>query len=328
MNKPLVSILIPVYNVESYIARCIDSILGQTYRNLEVVFVDDCSPDHSMDVAHRTIDASTQGKDIRFVYLRHQQNQGIAIARNTLIENATGDFVTFLDPDDWLTPDAVEVMVNRQVETDADIVSAKAVRHLKNSDILLEDPVCVDKKDMVLAMLEPSLVHILVRRLIRRTLFVDNNIRAVDGINIGEDWVLMPKLAYCAKRFAVIDHVVYHYDNTRENSYTTRSGDYVFYRGRQAGKCLDCLNEYFEDKDTVFVERIAQISVFVCYGQLLTGVDYRNESFFKEFLARLNNIRSASALALIGWNNPLKKFIDSFYFLWLLRRHLSALKKL
>jgi hypothetical protein len=91
---------------------------------------------------------------------------------------------------------------------------------------------------------------------------------------------------------------------------------------------LDCLNEYFEDKDTVFVERIAQISVFVCYGQLLTGVDYRNESFFKEFLARLNNIRSASALALIGWNNPLKKFIDSFYFLWLLRRHLSALKKL
>ena len=81
-----VSIIIPVYNKEDYIERCIYSVMNQTYRCLEVILIDDCSPDGSMAVARRVIAESENSKDLEFVFLRHEKNLGLSEARNTGIK--------------------------------------------------------------------------------------------------------------------------------------------------------------------------------------------------------------------------------------------------
>lgn len=108
MQNILVSIIIPVYKVEQYIERCLDSVLSQTYRNIEVILVDDCSPDHSMEVAHQYIDKSLQSKNISFLYLKHDHNRGLSAARNSGLNVAKGKYVYFLDSDDELTIDCIE----------------------------------------------------------------------------------------------------------------------------------------------------------------------------------------------------------------------------
>lgn len=102
MEKPLVSIIIPVYNVERYIHRCVNSIISQTYKNLEIILVDDESPDNCPQICD-----SYAEKDKRIVVL-HKANGGTSSARNLGLEHMTGEYVTFVDSDDFLQPTMVE----------------------------------------------------------------------------------------------------------------------------------------------------------------------------------------------------------------------------
>ena len=107
----LVSIVIPVYKVEPYILRCIESVLHQTYRHLEVILVDDCSPDRSMELAKEYIELSPLNRDITFKYLKHDYNRGLSAARNTGIDAAKGEYVYFLDSDDEITENCIETLL-------------------------------------------------------------------------------------------------------------------------------------------------------------------------------------------------------------------------
>lgn len=107
-----VSIIIPIYKVEDYIVRCIDSVLNQTYKNLEIILVNDCTPDKSMEKAQEYIEQSPMSKALTFVYLKHDRNRGLSAARNTGMDDATGEYVFFLDSDDAIEKDAIEILVN------------------------------------------------------------------------------------------------------------------------------------------------------------------------------------------------------------------------
>jgi glycosyltransferase involved in cell wall biosynthesis len=107
-----VSVVIPVYKVEDYIIRCIDSVFSQTYRKLEVILVDDCSPDNSMQKARNYIESIPDNDDLTFIYLRHENNRGISAARNTGVDVATGSYIYFLDSDDEILPDSIETLVS------------------------------------------------------------------------------------------------------------------------------------------------------------------------------------------------------------------------
>lgn len=116
-----VSIIIPVYNVEKYIVRCLASVIKQTYRNLEVVLVDDRSPDNSMSVAKKYITKHFVN-DIHFVYLYHDINLGLSAARNTGLRKSSGDYVYFLDSDDELEVNCIEVLVKPLLTNPVDFV--------------------------------------------------------------------------------------------------------------------------------------------------------------------------------------------------------------
>lgn len=103
--SPLLSIIIPVYNVENYLAQCLDSVLNQSYSNIEIVLVNDGSTDKSADICE-----SYAKKDSR-IKLIHKENGGLSSARNTGLESISGEYVAFLDSDDWLEPDAYSVLM-------------------------------------------------------------------------------------------------------------------------------------------------------------------------------------------------------------------------
>ena len=106
-----ISIIIPIYNVEKYVERCVKSVLNQTHNSIEVIFVDDCSQDKSMEIAKNLIEDSNQYDNFSFLFLKHDKNRGLSAARNTGIEAATGYYLYFLDSDDELCADSIKLLV-------------------------------------------------------------------------------------------------------------------------------------------------------------------------------------------------------------------------
>ena len=109
-----ISIIIPVYRVETYLPKCIESILVQTYKNLEIILVDDGSPDRCGKICDEY-----QKKDGR-IRVIHKKNEGVARARNDGLDCATGDYISFIDSDDWIAPDAYEKLYRGLQENGAD----------------------------------------------------------------------------------------------------------------------------------------------------------------------------------------------------------------
>ena len=124
MNSPLVTIGIPVYNVEPYIEKCLLSVLNQTYQNLEILVVDDLGTDKSMDIVAELQQSHPLGHSIKII--RHPENRGLGEARNTAIENATGKYLCFVDSDDYIEPETIEVLLKEAEEHDTDVVLASS----------------------------------------------------------------------------------------------------------------------------------------------------------------------------------------------------------
>lgn len=118
MNSPLVSIIIPIYNSEKYLPKTISSCMNQSYDNIEIILVDDGSVDSSLTICNRFAEADKRIKVI------HQDNAGVSAARNTGMRCAIGEYVFFLDSDDEIYPNSIEILVNDMMQFDADIVSA------------------------------------------------------------------------------------------------------------------------------------------------------------------------------------------------------------
>ena len=110
MKQPLISIIVPVYNVEPYINKCVDSILSQTYKNLEVILVDDGSPDNCPKICDNYASIDNRIKVI------HQKNAGLSVARNNALDICTGEYVAFVDSDDWIENNLIEIAIGKMQE--------------------------------------------------------------------------------------------------------------------------------------------------------------------------------------------------------------------
>lgn len=120
MNSPLISVIVPVYKVEKFLDKCISSLISQSYKNLEIILVDDGSPDKSGKICD-----AWSNKDDRILVI-HQRNSGAGAARNTALKKARGDYITFVDSDDYIAPQMYEYMLSL-FENDIDIVECDYV---------------------------------------------------------------------------------------------------------------------------------------------------------------------------------------------------------
>lgn len=117
MSDCMVTIIVPVYKVEKYLERCLDSILRQSYKNLEIILVDDCSPDKSPELCD-----AWAARDSRIRVIHKAQNEGAGLARNTGLDYANGEYVLFVDCDDYIDPETVSTCLRTAVETSAEVV--------------------------------------------------------------------------------------------------------------------------------------------------------------------------------------------------------------
>ena len=119
----LISIIIPIYNTEKYLPKCLDSIIAQTHTNWEAILIDDGSPDNCGKICDRYA-----AKDNRFKVI-HQSNGGVSVARQTGLDNATGDYIIHCDPDDWIEPTMLEEMLDSTLSNNADMVICDFISH-------------------------------------------------------------------------------------------------------------------------------------------------------------------------------------------------------
>lgn len=242
-----ISILVPIFKVECFIERCARSLFEQTYTDIEYIFVDDCSPDNSIAILEKRINDYPQRKE-QVKIIKHDKNKGLAAARNTAVSHCTSEFLIHVDSDDYLELNAVELLVNKQRRTGADIITGQALHHHESSVFLMERPQFKDKKDFIADMIKPSLHHTIWGRLIRTSLYNDNHIQAMEGVNIGEDLQVMSQLSYFANKVESIWSVIYHYENSNPNSYMNTSSQKKMERSIQDTKSMEIVRDFFKSQ--------------------------------------------------------------------------------
>lgn len=217
----MVSIIVPIYGVEQFIGEFAASLFGQTYDDLEYIFVDDCSPDNSVAVLRDVLRSYPERLgQVRIV--RNKVNRGLGATRSVGLSAATGDFVMYADSDDVLTSDAVAQLVEVQRATGADIVDGGYCRLLPDGSLgpaVL--PFHGTKEAMLRLMLAQNTIpHHVWGRLIRRSLHTEKGVGFVDGINMAEDYCIMSRLLFFASR-AYTDKVIYRYRVNATGTFAT-----------------------------------------------------------------------------------------------------------
>lgn len=205
----LVSIIIPVYKVEAYIQQCIRSILQQTYKAIEIILVDDCGGDNSMMIAESLLQDST----ISWRTVHHTLNKGLSAARNTGAAAASGEYIFFLDSDDYLSPNALELLANKAQETHANIVFGNIVYDTKGT----YHPCMWTRLENAPAPADPLHAHfcrmafpMACNKLIHREFYEKSGVRFIEGIlHEDEPWSL--SLILQAHKIAFVQDITYYY---------------------------------------------------------------------------------------------------------------------
>ena len=219
-DEPLVSVVVPVYAVERYIAECLDSILAQTYRNLEVVVVDDGSPDGSMEIVEQYA-----AKDDR-IRIVHQENAGLGAARNRGIDEARGDLVTFVDSDDTIPDNAIAAHVRQLVRSGSDF-SVGALERQQSESTYLQKPWSrrlheVLRRGVHLEEAPEAMANVFACTKVFRADFLERiGLRFPVGVRY-EDQVPITRAYLLANTFDILPDIVYRWRSRRDGSSITQ----------------------------------------------------------------------------------------------------------
>lgn len=213
MNK--ITVIIPCYNVEPYLERCVTSVVNQTYHQLEIILVDDGSTDGTGELCDRLSRTDSRIKVV------HKENGGLSDARNAGINVAEGDFYSFVDGDDYLELDAYEMMISEMKNSDVSLVSAGIFAediHGNTSISMSEEHLLLDRKQAFINFLGPTrtigIGHSSCNKLFRKQLF--DGLRYKKGI-INEDMEILPKILDVCNYVVLLNKPVYHYIKRAES---------------------------------------------------------------------------------------------------------------
>ena len=225
----LVSVIVPVYNVEKYIEECLQSILQQTYTYLEIICVNDCTQDNSMNVVKRM-----QKQDSRIIIVSNKTNRGLGGARNAGLEIATGEYVLFVDSDDKLSLDAVASFVETIEETKAPFVRSDYFEYREENSQhskMVHAPATLPEKSNEVVLLKTSLDYLNYypsawAGLWRLDIINNNNIRFPENL-FYEDHLFYCTYCHHAKWFAYCNKALYYYRVERDGGIITNSSSKV-----------------------------------------------------------------------------------------------------
>lgn len=207
MSETKISIIVPVYNVEPYLQRCLDSIVNQSYQNLEIILVDDGSSDNCGNICDKY---AAKDRRIRAI---HKLNGGVASARNTGLDAATGDWIGWVDSDDWIEPAMFETMLKCAEVHGADIAICSRIESYPDHSFRIgwQQSKLLDKEQAIALLVEDGLVQsYLWDKLWKRELFQDIRI---PQLRVFEDMAVMYRLFMRAERVLCLPNEFYHYEH-------------------------------------------------------------------------------------------------------------------
>ena len=241
MRDLKVSICVPVYGGEKYIGKCARSLFGQTYSDIEFIFVNDCTKDRSIEVVQQVAEEFPRCKDALKI-VQHECNRGLAASRRTGVEAAAGDYFFYIDEDDYLEPDAIERYVRMAQETGADMVVADFFFVTLSGRKRRVIPVPDDRIELVKLMLLRKTAIKIWGMLIRRSFVMEHELFAPEGLDLSEDYVVTPRMAYLANRVVKVDAPLLNYVK-----YNTESGSTVVRRRglETTARAMELLEGYF-----------------------------------------------------------------------------------
>ena len=234
---PKVSVIVPIYNVEKYLEKCINSLLSQTLEDIQIILVNDGSKDNSGNIAK---EYEKNNKD-RVIYVE-KENGGLSDARNYGLKYATGDFIAFLDSDDYIEKNAYEEMYNKAIEENSDYVECDFIWEFPNKIRVDKQYPYKNKKEML------SFVRVVAwNKLIKRQLIIDNNLEFPKGLRY-EDVEFTYKLIPFINKFAYVDKPFIHYVQ-REGSIANVQNE----RTAEIFNVLDNVIEFYK-KNNIYEE--------------------------------------------------------------------------
>ena len=257
---PLVSVIVPVYKVEQYLAKCVDSIIGQTYKNLEIILVDDGSPDNCGKICD-----DYAAKDARIKVI-HKANAGLGEARNSGIAIATGALLMFVDSDDYLTLDAVQVLYDQMVHDDSDMAIGRYTETYDDGRMddsytkWMRNTVYTGRQVLEQMATDPQLFVSAWAKLYKRELFAQLRYPA---IACAEDLWVFPTLVESCRKISTVSNVVYYY-------YQRATSIIHVYNDRSAKACLEAY--------------LHATQCFLQYGVFASAVRWYENSILRAFM--------------------------------------------
>lgn len=250
MGRDLITIIIPVYNVEQFLKRCLDSVIKQTYRNLEIILINDGSTDKSLSILKKY-----EKKDRR-VKVINKENGGVSSARNCGLDICCGKYITFIDADDYVEVDYVETLYKKIIEYDVDIVFSNAIDILENGKTRnykkIDKDILLDKEKLFGEILKEKIIFgISCANLYSRK--VINNIRFDEKMRIAEDVKFnLDIIKNISNQVLVMNERKYYY--VFRKSSATKSGfdekryDEIYF-------CKELIDKYKNTKYKKYVEK-------------------------------------------------------------------------
>ncbi|MCU7203349.1 glycosyltransferase [Turicibacter sanguinis] len=267
----LVSIIVPIYNVEKYLRRCLDSLVSQTYQNIEIICVNDGSTDNSqLIIEEYKCKFPDRIKSIM------KLNGGLGDARNAGLLEAKGEYVLFIDSDDWIEKNTVEILIENALKNQSDIVICGLRRITEENRILSQEQCKLDKeynnKDALI-----NLAPAAWNKLYKRNLFVDNNI--MYPVNVWyEDLPTTSKLFMCSQKITTTNAVLINYlqrNNSIIYSYDSRARD-IF-------KVLEEIKSFNFQKSNIYRDEIEYLFIIhIIFAHLFRSTILDNQSLKKE----------------------------------------------
>ena len=241
IKNDLISIIIPIFNTEKYLSKTINSILSQSYKNIEVILVDDGSDDNSLSICKEYAK-----KDNRIVVI-HNENSGVSKTRNIGLEQAKGDFISFVDSDDYIEKNMIEELYNLHLKTNSDITMCSIIRENQNGkefEKIIYPNKTISQKKIIENTINDNIRDYLWNKLYKKDLF--DEIEFPKG-KIYEDVLTLYRLYSKANHLTSTDDVLYHYVN-RENSIVNSSS------GRKAQSLYDAYTKKLIDIESFYPE--------------------------------------------------------------------------
>lgn len=214
-----VSVLVPIYKVEKYIQRCANSLFAQTLDAVEYIFVDDCSPDKSVELLIQTL-AQYPHRTEQVKIMRNETNKGLSYTRKVALLEAKGEFVAICDSDDWVEPNMYELLYNKAIAQCADIVCCNFYREY-GKGIQKEEKYEYEQEteeDLIKLKLIGGKYSAWWNKLIRTRLIKTYNILPVEGINMWEDFMVTFRLRFLASKIIILPMPLYHYNCVNQQS--------------------------------------------------------------------------------------------------------------